>query len=55
MLTPAPAHAADEDVTWTVRTAPNAYGKDRSSYSYGVNPGGRAEDAMTVANRAGSR
>ncbi|MFD4751514.1 WxL protein peptidoglycan domain-containing protein [Streptomyces sp. NPDC058426] len=47
----APAHAADEDVTWTVRTAPNSYGADRSSYSYGVNPGGHVEDAMVVANR----
>ncbi|MFJ4435783.1 hypothetical protein [Streptomyces sp. NPDC088923] len=49
----APARAADEDVTWTVRTAPNSYGEDRSSYSYGVNPGGHVEDAMVVANRGG--
>jgi hypothetical protein len=51
LLTPAPARAADPDVTWTVRTAPNSYGDDRSSYTYGVSPGGRVEDAMLVANR----
>ncbi|CAL9472246.1 WxL protein peptidoglycan domain-containing protein [Streptomyces sp. enrichment culture] len=50
-LTPAPARAADGDVTWTVRTASNSYGDDRSSFSYGVNPGGEVEDAMVVANR----
>ncbi|GGY11162.1 COG1470 family protein [Streptomyces minutiscleroticus] len=49
-----PAAAADGDVTWTVRTAENEYGDDRSSYSYGVNPGGRVEDAMVVANRSRS-
>ncbi|MFF0227303.1 WxL protein peptidoglycan domain-containing protein [Streptomyces sp. NPDC004629] len=47
----APAQAADGDVTWTVRTAPNSYGSDRSSFGYGINPGGRIEDAMVVANR----
>ncbi|MDT0440516.1 MULTISPECIES: WxL protein peptidoglycan domain-containing protein [Streptomyces] len=46
----APATAADGDVTWTVRTAANGYGKDRSSFSHAVNPGGRIEDAMVVAN-----
>ncbi|MBU6530748.1 WxL protein peptidoglycan domain-containing protein [Streptomyces sp. NPDC057245] len=50
-LTPAPARAADGEVTWTVRTASNSYGDDRSSFSYGVNPGGEVEDAMVVANR----
>lgn len=50
-LTPVPARAADGDVTWTVRTASNSYGEDRSSFSYGVNPGGEVEDAMVVANR----
>ncbi|MEV5786765.1 DUF916 domain-containing protein [Streptomyces sp. NPDC052287] len=45
-----PAAAADGDVTWTVRTAANGYGDDRSSFSYGVNPGGRIKDAMVVAN-----
>ncbi|MFE4455145.1 WxL protein peptidoglycan domain-containing protein [Streptomyces sp. NPDC056796] len=46
-----PARAAEGDVTWTVRTAANDYGEDRSSFSYAVNPGGEAEDALVVANR----
>lgn len=49
-LSTGPARAADGDVTWTVRTAANSYGDDRSSYSYAVNPGGRIKDAMVVAN-----
>ncbi|WP_371798705.1 DUF916 domain-containing protein [Streptomyces sp. NBC_01707] len=49
-----PALADDGDVTWTVRTAANGYGDDRSSFSYGVNPGGNAEDAMVVANHGKS-
>ncbi|MER7279792.1 DUF916 domain-containing protein [Dactylosporangium sp. NPDC000244] len=47
----APAHAEEGDVAWTVRTASNTYGADRSSYSYAVNPGGQVKDAMVVANR----
>jgi hypothetical protein len=47
----APDRAGDGDVAWTVRTASNSYGADRSSFSYQVNPGGRVEDAMVVANR----
>jgi hypothetical protein len=52
-LTAGPALARKEegDVTWTVRTASNSYGADRSSYSYAVNPGGTLNDAMIVANR----
>ncbi|WP_433209342.1 WxL protein peptidoglycan domain-containing protein [Dactylosporangium sp. CS-047395] len=46
-----PAHAEDGNVAWTVRTASNTYGADRSSYSYAVNPGGQVKDAMVVANR----
>ncbi|GAA1375585.1 WxL protein peptidoglycan domain-containing protein [Catellatospora chokoriensis] len=46
-----PALAAEGDVAWTVRTASNSYGADRSSYSYAVNPGGTVEDALVVANR----
>jgi hypothetical protein len=46
-----PALAAEGDVTWTVRTASNSYGADRSSFSYAVNPGGTVSDAMIVANR----
>ncbi|MFI6339351.1 WxL protein peptidoglycan domain-containing protein [Streptomyces sp. NPDC050535] len=49
-----PAQAADGDVTWTVRTAANGFGDDRSSFSYGVNPGGQVKDAMVVANHSGS-
>ncbi|MFJ8395150.1 WxL protein peptidoglycan domain-containing protein [Streptomyces sp. NPDC094144] len=45
-----PARAAGGDVTWTVRTAVNDYGEDRSSFGYTVNPGGAAEDALVVAN-----
>ncbi|MEU3788485.1 DUF916 domain-containing protein [Streptomyces fructofermentans] len=45
-----PARAADGDATWTVRTAANSYGDDRSSFSYAVNPGGQVKDAMVVAN-----
>ncbi|BBH63846.1 hypothetical protein ACTI_05310 [Actinoplanes sp. OR16] len=43
-----PAQAAD--VSWTVRTASNSYGNDRSSYTYAVNPGMTARDALVVAN-----
>ncbi|MFE4174510.1 WxL protein peptidoglycan domain-containing protein [Streptomyces sp. NPDC056909] len=50
----APAQAADGDVTWTVRTAANGYGDDRSSYSYAVNPGGQVKDTMVVTNRSKS-
>lgn len=45
-----PALAADGDVTWTVRTASNSYGADRSSYTYAVNAGAKASDALVVAN-----
>jgi hypothetical protein len=46
-----PALADEGDVTWTVRTASNSYGNDRSSYSYSVNPGGAVRDGLVVANR----
>src|SRR5690242_15163501 len=46
-----PAFAEEGDVAWTVRTASNSYGADRSSFSYAVNPGGQVTDAMVVANR----
>lgn len=45
-----PARAAGSDVSWTVRTAANTYGADRSSFAYSVNPGGTVQDTMTVAN-----
>jgi len=44
------AHAAEDDVTWTVRTASNDFGAERSSYRYTVNPGSTVEDALVVVN-----
>jgi len=44
------AQAAQDDVTWTVRTASNDYGAERSSFSYTVNPGATVEDALVVTN-----
>ena len=44
------ATAAEGDVTWTVRTASNDLGADRTSYEYAVNPGTAVEDAHVVAN-----
>ncbi|SNT45506.1 protein of unknown function [Asanoa hainanensis] len=49
-LVASPARAADGDVAWTVRTASNSFGADRSSFSYAVNPGGKVDDTMVVAN-----
>jgi hypothetical protein len=45
-----PASAADSDVTWTVRTASNGLGADRTGFEYTVDPGGHVDDAMVVAN-----
>jgi hypothetical protein len=42
------AHA--DDVTWTVRTASNALGADRTNYAYTINPGSTVDDAIVVAN-----
>jgi len=42
--------AAADDVTWTVRTASNDLGADRTSFTYGVDPGGSLDDALVVAN-----
>lgn len=50
-LSAAPAMAATDDVTWTVRTASNALGADRTNYSYALNPGAHLDDALVVANR----
>jgi hypothetical protein len=44
------AHAADTDVTWTVRTASNQFGSERTAYNYTVNPGSSVDDALIVAN-----
>jgi len=49
-LIPATIAQAD-DATWTVRTAANDFGADRTSYSYNVNPGATVDDALVVANR----
>ncbi|TPW77733.1 WxL protein peptidoglycan domain-containing protein [Schumannella soli] len=44
------AHAADDDVTWTVRTAANDFGADRTAYGYTITPGEKVDDALVVAN-----
>ncbi|QIZ37413.1 WxL protein peptidoglycan domain-containing protein [Saccharopolyspora sp. ASAGF58] len=42
--------AGADAVPWTVRTAANEFGSDRNNYSYTVDPGGRIEDGLVVAN-----
>jgi hypothetical protein len=49
LLATAGAAAAD-DVTWTVRTASNAFGSDRTGYTYAIDPGASVDDALVVAN-----
>lgn len=44
------ARAAGDDVTWTVRTASNDFGAERTSYEYAVSPGGTIKDALVIAN-----
>ncbi len=51
LLAAAPAQAATDDVTWTVRTASNALGDDRTNYAYTLNPGAHLDDGIVVANR----
>jgi uncharacterized membrane protein len=41
-----PAVAAD----WAVKPADNAFGTGRQDYRYTLNPGGRAEDGLTLVN-----
>ena len=48
---PAAASAATDDVTWTVRTASNSLGADRTNFSYTLNPGAHLDDGIVVANR----
>ncbi|KTR96540.1 hypothetical protein NS220_01850 [Microbacterium testaceum] len=48
--TPA-ASAATDDVTWTVRTASNELGADRTNFSYALNPGAHLDDGLVIANR----
>ncbi len=52
VLVPATAASAAgaDDVTWTVRTASNDLGDDRTSYSYAINPGTEVADALVIAN-----
>lgn len=45
-----PASAADDHVTWTVRTASNDYGSNRTAFDYTIDPGGSVRDALVVAN-----
>ncbi|MEU7695489.1 WxL protein peptidoglycan domain-containing protein [Microbispora hainanensis] len=45
-----PAAAADGEVSWTVATASNDFGSDRPDYSYTLDPGGRLDDGIVVAN-----
>jgi uncharacterized membrane protein len=47
----ASATAAGNDVTWTVRTASNKFGAERTSYSYTLTPGTEVSDALVIANR----
>ena len=50
LVAPAAAQAADTDVTWTVRTASNDLGSDRTGFDYHLDPGGTLSDALVVAN-----
>ncbi|GAA4171712.1 WxL protein peptidoglycan domain-containing protein [Gryllotalpicola koreensis] len=52
LLAAAPARAAgDDDVTWTVRTASNSYGAERTSFRYTAGVGTKLSDAIVVTNR----
>jgi hypothetical protein len=43
--------ARADDVTWTVRTASNAFGAERTAFTYTIDPGRSVEDGLVVANR----
>jgi hypothetical protein len=49
-LASAPAHAAEGDADWAVRTAANDQGTDRTSYAYALDPGASVQDTLVVAN-----
>jgi len=53
-VAPAPAAQAatadDGSVTWSVRTAANGFGADRTGYHYTITPGSRVDDAIVVTN-----
>jgi len=51
LTAPAGAQAADDDVTWTVRTASNDLGAQRTNFTYTIEPGGTVEDGLVIANR----
>lgn len=46
------APSADTAVTWSVRPADTAQGRDRPNYAYDLAPGGTVGDALYVANRS---
>lgn len=48
----AAAPSADTTVTWSVRPADTAQGRDRPNYAYDLPPGGTVGDALYVANRS---
>ncbi|MFT4259866.1 DUF916 domain-containing protein [Microbacterium sp.] len=45
------ATAAEDDVTWTVRTESNRLGADRAGYEYTLSPGETIADGIVVTNR----
>lgn len=45
------AVAAEDDVTWTVRTESNRLGTDRAGYEYTLSPGETITDGIVVTNR----
>lgn len=48
----AAAPSADTAVTWSVKPADTAQGRDRPNYAYDLAPGGTVGDALYVANRS---
>lgn len=46
------APSADTTVTWSVKPADTAQGRDRPNYAYDLQPGGTVGDALYVANRS---
>lgn len=51
-VTAAADAAPDTTVTWSVRPADTAQGRDRPNYAYDLTPGGTVGDALYVANRS---
>jgi hypothetical protein len=48
----AAAPSAETTVTWSVKPADTAQGRDRPNYAYDLPPGGTVGDALYVANRS---